>query len=741
MPPVIRRLMRQSPAVIAVIAAMAVSCDDGSPRQEATSVRLDSALEGELLRNAGFEQPGSPTPQDWFQEIEKTGRKGTVSQDQGRVHSGNFSLRLQPNQQNASDPPLAVAQMVPAAALRGRKVELSGHLYAEGGAVGALGILSVVGGRPTNLAFVSQPGGSARWVRHSKVYDVPDDPSVQLVVTCFVSGQAGAAWTDDVSLVVHRETPADAQAAVPATPLKATVEVLADTVLRRIPRTLYGANVEWIWNANSMWLEKERRPHPEVVRLAHEMGISLIRYPGGHYSDFYHWKDGIGPYEKRQAVPHAAGKEDKSPIYFGTNEALDFARRIDAQLMITVNAGTGTAQEAADWISYINGAEQQVRYCEVGNELYINDRSPISKAITIDPATYVQRFREFAQAIRAVDPRIMIGAIGGENQGRYAVVSYADWNRTLLQGAGDQIDFLAVHNAYAPLVLGDEDQDVRTVYRAMLAAPVLTARNLDTVSRQIDQYAPPARASRIRMAVTEWGPVFAFHARSRYADHPKTLGSALYAASMLKVLIESERTDIANAFLLNDVSVLGWIGSRNDRFPPDPDWAPTARYFAFQFYTRHFGEQLVKSATNGPTYDSQAVGLVDAVHAVPYLDIISSLSANGRELYIIGINKHYDSPVEAAIDLRGFRPAGGGTAWTLNGTAIDANTGTVPLQVPGIGWAEQTQDQPNTRFSRGGSNEIKVVSTDLTLLGPTFTYSFPPHSVTSLALQRAPRDD
>ena len=45
---------------------------------------------------------------------------------------------------------------------------------------------------------------------------------------------------------------------------------------------------------------------------------------------------------------------------------------------------------------------------------------------------------------------------------------------------------------------------------------------------------------------------------------------------------------MANIWLLNDVTVLGWIGSRNGRFPPEPEWAPTARYYALQLYSRHF---------------------------------------------------------------------------------------------------------------------------------------------------------
>ena len=108
--------------------------------------------------------------------------------------------------------------------------------------------------------------------------------------------------------------------------------------------------MEWRWNANSLWLEYSHQPHPEIVRLTRELNISLIRYPGGVYSDAYHWKDGIGPYEKRPEVIHEPGLRDRSRPNFGTDEALHFARQVNCQILITVNAGSGTDREAADWL-------------------------------------------------------------------------------------------------------------------------------------------------------------------------------------------------------------------------------------------------------------------------------------------------------------------------------------------------------------------------------------------------------
>ncbi|MDX2149900.1 MAG: hypothetical protein SFV54_04140 [Bryobacteraceae bacterium] len=517
---------------------------------------------------------------------------------------------------------------------------------------------------------------------------------------------------------------------VPDMPQAATVSINADVQLRRIPSAMYGTNVEWIWDSYGLWNEAARQVNPTILKLTKDIGVTVIRFPGGQFADFYHWKDGVGPRAQRPPALHHLASGDKSRPNFGTDEALAFAAEVGAELLITVNAGTGTAQEAADWVRYVNARRLRVRYWEVGNELYINDGSVDSRAITVDPQTYARRFLEFAKAMRAVDPRIKIGAIGGKNFGRYNVVSYPDWNRTVLTIAGSQIDFLAVHNSYAP-VLVDDSMDARTVYRAMFAAPALLASNLASIAQEIATYAP-AKAATLPIAVTEWGPFFQGSTAGKFVDHTKTLGSAIYAASVFKTFLESSATQMANFHTLHDLSIMGWIGNTDGRFPPDPKWTPTPRYNAFRLFRRHFGETLVQTSCSSPSFDTPAVGWVDAVPQVPYLDCLASLSADGKSLYLIAINKSFDNSMDTDIQIAGFVPTASATTWTLTGDAIDAHNGTVPLQLPGVTWARQTEDWVNPGFSSGTVSFTGATSP----AGQRFTYRFPPRSVTSLQFTR-----
>jgi alpha-N-arabinofuranosidase len=705
----------------------------------------------QLAHDGDFEKAGTSKSEPaagWTRDLSRTRGKGSVSVDALHFHSGGSSLRMQPTRKNRGAFPLAISQVIPGGSWRGKDVEVSGYVLVRGSLVANIGMLNFIGKRGSDLVSAKQSDSAENWVQISEVYHVPDDPAVQLILTCYVEGSSGEAWFDDVAVFPSTGGPdiTSSRELGKAPPpsvsesretLGASISVDATHVIREIPRTLYGTNVEWIWNGNLLWDDKTNQPNSELVRLTKEMGVSLIRYPGGHFSDFYHWKDAIGPPGKRREVQHEPGKGDKSVPFFGTDEALRFARLVNGELLITVNAGTGTAQEAADWVRYVNGKGTQVRYWEIGNELYTKDSSPISKATTTDPRTYASRVRQFAAAMRAADPSIKIGAIGGENQGLYKTVSYPDWDRTVLQNAGDQIDFLAIHDAYAPIVMGpDEKKDVRTVYRSMLAAPLLIAHNLDVVSKQIEEFAP-AHASKIKIAVTEWGPVFQFDARSRYVDHVKTMGSALFAASTLKAFLESTRTDIANFFLLNDLSVLGWIGSTNGDFPPHPKWAPTPRYLTFQLFTSHFGERLIATNVQSPSFSSQTVGFTVGVSQAPTLESVASLSGDGKRLFIIGLNKDFDHAVNGKISIKGFLPQAAADAWAVTSTSIDANTGTTVLRVPGLRWAKQAEDSVNPRFNLGSPSEVVLSRVSVTDASSEFTWTFPPHSVTSLVLTKA----
>ena len=678
------------------------------------------------LVNPGFEAEGEPgRPSGWHVDA-KLLDKGSVGLDRKLKASGNASLVLAPNERNTPGAdPLAAGQMLSAAPWRGRRIQVSAWLEADGGATAVLGLAVIPkgGGQPLAFQRLSRDSDAGASVSEASL-DVPDTSQAEyLIVFCAVEGTSGAARFDDVELRSGETKAAAADA--PGPPLDAEVRVDARDDLRAIPRSLYGTNVEWVWNGNGIWDAARDAPDDEVVRLSAGLGVSLIRFPGGVFSDYYHFRDGLGPQAARKESLHYPNGP-KSRHTFGTEEAFRFADKVGARLLITVNAGSGSADEAADWVRYANRAGRRVELWEVGNELYMKgDYSGGS----LPPSDYARHFLEFAKAMRAADPTIRIGAIGGQNYGRYRFMSYSDWDPVVLEAAGGAIDFLAVHNAYAPVLVGESQPDPRAVYAALLAAPVQIQANLATLARQIRSHVP-RRAGEIQIAVTEWGPLFDIRPDSPFVDHVKTLGSALFVASTMNAFLRSPSTTVANFFKLTEPTFMGWIG------PRDGHMVAKAPYLALQLFTRHFGDELVTSAVEGPAYDSPAVGALEAVKDVPYLDITASRSVDRRRLFIMAVNRHPSRAIRARIRLDGFMPKPAGEAWTLRGSGLDANTGTaIRNETPGLVWARQQEVPPWRRFYKGGPEEVRLAPAPLDGLGPEFRYEFTPLSATSIEIR------
>ena len=147
--------------------------------------------------------------------------------------------------------------------------------------------------------------------------------------------------------------------APPHQPLSITVR--ADTPGAVINPAIYGQFAEHlggliydgIWVGEKSAIPNTRGYRNDVLAALKELGVPVLRWPGGCFADEYHWRDGIGPREQRprKVNTHWGGVvEDNS---FGTHEFMDFAELIGADAYVTGNVGTGTPQEMADWIEYM----------------------------------------------------------------------------------------------------------------------------------------------------------------------------------------------------------------------------------------------------------------------------------------------------------------------------------------------------------------------------------------------------
>ena len=178
-----------------------------------------------------------------------------------------------------------------------------------------------------------------------------------------------------------------------------------------------------------------------VADLLKDAGAQVMRYPGGSYSDIYHWKTNTAP------GGYVAPDTDFDHFMAGV-------QRAGAQAMVIANYGTGTPQEAAEWVQYANVEKHYgVKYWEIGNELYGNGHYGANweadDHADKSPAGYATVVKQYAEAMKAVDPTIKVGVVlttpGNWPDGIVAGGDAGTWNQVVLSIAGPAVDFAILH--------------------------------------------------------------------------------------------------------------------------------------------------------------------------------------------------------------------------------------------------------------------------------------------------------
>ena len=118
--------------------------------------------------------------------------------------------------------------------------------------------------------------------------------------------------------------------------------------LEHIGRAVY----EGVYDPNSPQAD-EQGFRKDVLRSLKALAFTAMRYPGGNFASGYHWLDGVGPHSTRPVLQELASLSIE-PNQFGTDEFIQLARKMDWTPMITVNLGTGTPEEARNWVEYCN---------------------------------------------------------------------------------------------------------------------------------------------------------------------------------------------------------------------------------------------------------------------------------------------------------------------------------------------------------------------------------------------------
>jgi len=110
---------------------------------------------------------------------------------------------------------------------------------------------------------------------------------------------------------------------------------------------------EGVWVGPDSSIPNTRGIRNDVVAALKAIKVPNVRWPGGCFADEYHWRNGIGPRDRRPATLNPNWGGVIEPNTFGTHEFMDFVQQIGADAYLSINVGSGTPAEAADWLEYL----------------------------------------------------------------------------------------------------------------------------------------------------------------------------------------------------------------------------------------------------------------------------------------------------------------------------------------------------------------------------------------------------
>jgi alpha-N-arabinofuranosidase len=383
----------------------------------------------------------------------------------------------------------------------------------------------------------------------------------------------------------------------------------------------------------------------DVLAALKRLQFTAMRYPGGNFVSGYHWLDGVGPKDQRPTVRDLAWQSIENN-QFGTNEFCTLAERMGWTPMIAVNLGTGTPEEARNWLEYTN-IESGSKWCDLRREHGYEEPHNVKlwclgnemdgpwQIGHVPASTYAVNAQQTARMMKMVDSSIEVVACGSCAP---ELPTYLEWDRTVLEHCRDDIDYLSLHR-----YVGNEANDTPE----FLACGVSIDRQIEATYAicKAVHYAKKTKRT-VKLSFDEWNIWYRARDGShvdgngKFAPHlieeEYNMEDALVAAQFLNSFIRhADSVKIAN--IAQIVNVIAPILTRGD------EMLLQSIFFAFEMFARRRTGTSLEVRVDGPTYKAGRYG------TVPFLD--SSAILDGDRLHVFLVNRSVDQPMDVRIAL------------------------------------------------------------------------------------------
>lgn len=342
----------------------------------------------------------------------------------------------------------------------------------------------------------------------------------------------------------------------------------------------------------------------DIIDALRKLKIPNLRWPGGCFADTYHWRDGIGPKSERPSMLNVWWGGVTENNSFGTHDFLNLCKEIGAEPYLAGNVGSGTVQELADWVKYVNfpegsGPMTQLRaqngqkepwnvtYWGVGNEAW-------GCGGNMKPEYYANIYKQYATFMASTNDKPIFKIASGANSDDF------NWTEVLMRDIPkEMVDGLALHH-YSVIDWSkkssatnfSEAEYFTTLKRAWKMEELVTKH-----STIMDKYDPQKK---IALVVDEWG--------GWYDVEPGTNGSFLYQQNTMRDamiagislnIFNNHATRVRMANLAQTVNVLQAVILTNEE-----KMILTPTYHVLEMFNVHQDATLLPTVLKSSDYEN-----------------------------------------------------------------------------------------------------------------------------------------
>jgi alpha-N-arabinofuranosidase len=390
----------------------------------------------------------------------------------------------------------------------------------------------------------------------------------------------------------------------------------------------------------------------DVLDLVRELGVGLVRYPGGNFVSGYRWEDGIGPKQDRPTRLDLAWHSTETN-QVGLDDFMDWCAKAGVEPMLAVNLGTRGVQEALDILEYCNhpggtalsdlrrkngsDAPHGVRFWCLGNEMDGEWQIGHKPA-----AEYARLAATTARAMRMADDGLRLVACGSSNS---SMATFGEWEREVLSEAYEVVDFVSVHHYFENAGILEDH----------LAAGLVMDRFIRDIVAHVDHVKSVRKSSKVvNISFDEWNvwhmnsPRTPLPSGEDWPEAPElledlyTVADAVVVGDLLITLLN--HTDRVHAACLAQlVNVIAPIMT----CPGGAAWKQTI-FHPFALTSAHARGTVLRLAVVSPSFASPRHG------EIPALSAAATHDPESGEVAVFAVNRSTTDPLHLDVDLGGF---------------------------------------------------------------------------------------